>query len=99
MTPISENEVNAAQRAWCDALIWISATHAEGGDRAVASTLIDDLYDYEAKAPCSLSQRLLMAGMPSAAPSRAHSRISSCWRPRLSRGYWLRTKTLGQSVV
>jgi hypothetical protein len=47
MTPITEDEVNAAQQAWCDALIRIGAVHAEGGDfRAVASALVDDLYDY-----------------------------------------------------
>jgi hypothetical protein len=47
MTPITEDEVNAAQRAWCDALVRIGAVHAEGGDfRGVASVLIDDLYDY-----------------------------------------------------
>ncbi len=46
-TPITEDEVNAAQQAWCDALIRIGAVHAEGGDfRAIASALIDELYDY-----------------------------------------------------
>lgn len=38
MTGITETEVNAAQQAWCDALVRISAVHAEGGDfRSVAS--------------------------------------------------------------
>ena len=47
MTPITEDEVNAAQQAWCDALVHIGIVHAEGSDfRAVASALIDDLYDY-----------------------------------------------------
>ncbi len=47
MPPITEDEVNAAQQAWCDAVVRISAVHAEGGDfRAVASALIDQLYDY-----------------------------------------------------
>jgi hypothetical protein len=47
MTPITEDEVNAAQQAWCDGLVRIGAVHAEGGDfRAVASALIDQLYDY-----------------------------------------------------
>jgi hypothetical protein len=47
MTPITESEVNAAQQAWCDALVRIGAVHAEGGDfRTLASALIDDLYDY-----------------------------------------------------
>lgn len=47
MSPISENDVNAAQQAWCDALIRIGAVHAEGGNyRAATNSLIDDLYDY-----------------------------------------------------
>jgi hypothetical protein len=47
MSLITEEEVNAAQRAWCDAVVQIGAVHAEGGDfRAVASELIDELYDY-----------------------------------------------------
>jgi hypothetical protein len=47
MTPITEDEVNAAQRAWCDAVVRIGAVHAEGGNfRAVAGALIDELYDY-----------------------------------------------------
>ena len=47
MTSITEQEVNAAQQAWCDALVRIGAVHAEGGDfRALASAMIDDLYDY-----------------------------------------------------
>ena len=47
MTAITEDEVNAAQQAWCDALVRIGTVHAEGGDfRAVASGLIDGLYDY-----------------------------------------------------
>jgi hypothetical protein len=47
MTAITEDEVNAAQQAWCDALVRIGAVHAEGGDfHAVASGLIDGLYDY-----------------------------------------------------
>ena len=44
---ITEAEVNAAQQAWCDGLVKIGTVHKNGGDyRAVASTLIDDLYDY-----------------------------------------------------
>jgi hypothetical protein len=47
MARITEDEVNAAQQAWCDAVVRIGAVHAEGGDfRSVASTLIDQLYDY-----------------------------------------------------
>ncbi len=46
--PIKEDDVNAAQTAWCDALITIGRVYSAGGDyRAVASRLIDDLYDYE----------------------------------------------------
>ena len=38
--PITEDAVNAAQQAWCDALVRIGAVHAGGGDfRAAASAL------------------------------------------------------------
>jgi hypothetical protein len=44
---ITEEEVNAAQTAWCAALVKIGRVFGEGGDyTAVASQLIDDLYDY-----------------------------------------------------
>jgi hypothetical protein len=47
MPAITEDEVNAAQLAWCDGLVRVGAVHAEGGNfRAVASAMIDDLYDY-----------------------------------------------------
>ena len=46
--PITDVEVNAAQQAWCDGLMKIGRIQREGGDyRAIASTLIDDLYDYK----------------------------------------------------
>lgn len=46
--PITEADVNAAQQAWCDGLVKISKTAKEGGDaKAVASQVIDDLYDYQ----------------------------------------------------
>ncbi|MCI0353970.1 MAG: hypothetical protein L0099_02870, partial [Acidobacteria bacterium] len=46
--PITEGDVNAAQQAWCDALVKIGKVYKEGGDyKAVASQLIDDLYDYK----------------------------------------------------
>ena len=46
--PITEAVVNAVQQAWCDGLLKIAQVHKEGGDyRAIASTLIDDLYDYK----------------------------------------------------
>ncbi|OAI41802.1 hypothetical protein AYO41_05235 [Verrucomicrobia bacterium SCGC AG-212-E04] len=45
---ITEDDVNAAQTAWCDALIKIGHVYSEGGNyKTVASRLIDDLYDYE----------------------------------------------------
>jgi len=45
---ISEEEVNAAQQAWCDGLVKIGKVHKDGGNyQAVASELIDDLYDYK----------------------------------------------------
>lgn len=46
--PITESEVNAAQQAWCDGLVKIGKTYKERGDyKAVASQIIDDLYDYK----------------------------------------------------
>jgi len=45
--PITEQQVNAAQQAWCDGLVNVAQTHARGGDaRAAAAKMIDDLYDY-----------------------------------------------------
>ncbi len=45
--PITEQQVNAAQQAWCDGLVSVAHTHAKGGDaKAVAAKMIDDLYDY-----------------------------------------------------
>jgi hypothetical protein len=45
---ITADEVNEAQQAWCDGLVKIGKVHKEGGDyKAVASQLIDDLYDYK----------------------------------------------------
>ena len=45
--PITEQQVNAAQQAWCDGLVNVSQTHARGGDaKAVAAKMIDALYDY-----------------------------------------------------
>ena len=46
--PITEDDVNDAQTAWCDALVTMGQAYSEGGDyKAVASRLIDDLYDYK----------------------------------------------------
>jgi hypothetical protein len=45
---ITEEMVNAAQKAWCDALVMIGRVFGEGGNfKAVASRLIDELYDYK----------------------------------------------------
>ncbi|HZZ28464.1 MAG TPA: hypothetical protein VFE46_10725 [Pirellulales bacterium] len=45
---ITEAEVNAAQQAWCDALVNIGKVYAAGGDyRAAANQAITDLYDYD----------------------------------------------------
>jgi hypothetical protein len=45
---ITEADVNAAQQAWCDALVKIGKVHAQGGDyEAVANQAITDLYDYD----------------------------------------------------
>lgn len=45
---ITEADVNAAQQAWCDALVKIGKVHAAGGDyKAVANQAITDLYDYD----------------------------------------------------
>jgi hypothetical protein len=46
--PITEDDVNVAQTAWCDALVRMGQVYREGGDyKAVAGLLIDDLYDYQ----------------------------------------------------
>ena len=46
--PITVAEVNAAQQAWCDALVNIGKTHKEGGDyKAVATAVLSDLYNYD----------------------------------------------------
>ena len=45
--PITEQQVNAAQQAWCDGLVRVAQTHAQGGDaKAEAGRMIDALYDY-----------------------------------------------------
>jgi hypothetical protein len=44
---ITKAEVNAAQQAWCDALVAIGKTHADGGDvKAFASKVLDEAYNY-----------------------------------------------------
>jgi hypothetical protein len=45
---ITKAEVNAAQQAWCDALVAIGKTSEEGGDaRALASKVLSEAYDYD----------------------------------------------------
>lgn len=45
---ITKAEVNAAQQAWCDALVAIGKTHTEGGDaKALASEVLSAAYDYD----------------------------------------------------
>lgn len=44
---ITPDQVNAAQKKWCDGLLEIGKVYREHGDyTAVASRFIDDLYDY-----------------------------------------------------
>ena len=48
-TNLSEAEVTAAQKGWCDALVSISAAHSEGGQakaKALAEQVIDAAYAY-----------------------------------------------------
>ena len=45
---ITKAEVNAAQQAWCDALVAIGKAHDQGGDaKALATKVISEAYDYE----------------------------------------------------
>jgi hypothetical protein len=45
---ITYNEVNAAQQAWCDALVKIGQTKEEGGDyRAFAEQVLSEAYNYD----------------------------------------------------
>lgn len=45
---ITEDEVNAAQQAWCDALVKIGKIHEDGGDaKAFAAQVLTDAYDYD----------------------------------------------------
>jgi hypothetical protein len=47
-TLITYDEVNAAQQAWCDALVQIGKLKEEGGDyRAYAEQVLTDAYDYD----------------------------------------------------
>jgi hypothetical protein len=45
---ITKAEVNAAQQAWCDALVAIGKTHNEGGDaKALAEKVLSEAYYYD----------------------------------------------------
>lgn len=45
---ITKAEVNAAQQAWCDALVAIGKTSEEGGDaKALATKVLSEAYDYD----------------------------------------------------
>jgi len=45
---ITKAEVNAAQQAWCDALVAIGKTHEQGGDaKALANQVLTDAYNYD----------------------------------------------------
>ncbi len=45
--PLTVSQLEAAQQAWCEALISISKTHREGGDaKALAAKIIDAAYNY-----------------------------------------------------
>jgi len=45
---ITKAEVNAAQQAWCDALVAIGKTNEDGGDaKALATKVLSDAYDYD----------------------------------------------------
>ncbi len=47
-TTITKAEVTAAQQGWCDALVLIGKTSAEGGDaKAVALKVLSEAYDYD----------------------------------------------------
>ena len=46
--PMTLQDVNAAQQAWCDALLSIAKTHAAGGDyKTVAIGVLDNNYNYD----------------------------------------------------
>jgi hypothetical protein len=46
--PITIEEVNAAQQAWCDALVKLGQVHEEGGDtKALATQILTNAYNYD----------------------------------------------------
>ncbi len=45
---VTYDEVNAAQQAWCDALVKIGKLHTQGGDyKAYANQVLSDAYNYD----------------------------------------------------
>lgn len=44
---ITEDEVNKAQREWCDRLVETSRAYPNGDYRKLANEFIDDLYDFQ----------------------------------------------------
>jgi hypothetical protein len=45
---LTVEEINAAQKAWCDALVEIARLHSTGGDyKAFAEQVLTDAYDYD----------------------------------------------------
>jgi hypothetical protein len=48
VSAITVEEVNAAQQAWCDALVKLGKVHEEGGDtKALATQILTDAYNYD----------------------------------------------------
>lgn len=47
-TPLTVEDVNAAQQAWCDALLSIAKAHATGGDyKSIAVSVLSNTYNYD----------------------------------------------------
>lgn len=47
-TPLTVEAVNAAQQAWCDALLSIAKAHATGGDyKSIAVSVLSNTYNYD----------------------------------------------------
>ena len=45
--PITMQQVNSAQQAWCDSLVKIAKTYASGGDyKTVATEVLNNQYNY-----------------------------------------------------
>jgi hypothetical protein len=47
-SPITEAEINAAQKAWCDGLVQIAKVNRDGGDyKTEANKFVDKMYDFD----------------------------------------------------